>query len=168
MARAHLVEPGKIVGIYYTMKDEHGNVLDTTRKGGKPLAFLCGAGNVLPGLEKALRGKERNAFVDVTVEPAEAYGVVREDLIEVVPRATFSPELKLVQGARIHGRDRAGKPMSATIRALDDETVTLDRNHPMAGRALHFEVTVAGIRDPSSDERARRRPSDPGHTMRGR
>jgi len=103
---------GKVVGIYFTLKDPNGVVLDTNRRGGKPMPYLHGAGNILPGLERALEGKAKNDFVDVVLEPADAYGAKKPELIHKLERKVFPANVELKAGMRFNGKD----PQAACVR----------------------------------------------------
>ena len=146
------VAAGKVVGIYYTLKDDAGAVVDTNRRGGRPMSFLCGAGNVLPALEKALEGKRKNEFVAVTLPPEQGYGQPREDLKRRMPRANFQTGRELVPGMRLTGRDPEGRTRMALVLEVGETEVLIDENHPLAGQTLHFEVTVCGVRDATDEE----------------
>src|SRR5262245_20957343 len=99
------VTNGKVVGIYYTLKDDAGKVLDTNRKGGKPLAFLQGHGNILPALERALEGKQKNDFVAVTLEAVDGYGERKPEAVHKMPRSAFPPNVDVAPGMRFNGKD---------------------------------------------------------------
>ncbi|MEO0649896.1 MAG: peptidylprolyl isomerase [Planctomycetota bacterium] len=146
------VADGAVVGIYYTLKDEGGNVLDTNRKGGAPLAYLHGHKNIVPGLEKALTGAKKGEKVDAVVAPEDGYGQPSEDLLEQVPRSAFPPDAQVVEGAVFQGRQPNGQVFQARIAKVEGDEVTVDRNHPLAGQTLHFEVTVDGIREATEEE----------------
>jgi FKBP-type peptidyl-prolyl cis-trans isomerase SlyD len=148
-----VVSAGKVVGIYFTLKDSSGNVLDTNRRGGKPLPYLHGTGGLLPGLERALEGKRKNDFVDVTLSPEEGYGVPDPQRVRSVPRSSFPAGRELQPGMRFTARDGEGRTQMIRILEVGDEEVRVDENHPLAGQSLHFEVTIAGIRDATEEER---------------
>ncbi len=146
------VATGKIVGIYYTLKDGAGHVLDTNRKGGKPLAYLHGKSALLPAVEDGLNGKAKNDFVQLTLPPEKGYGVRNDDLIRQVERKLFPPGQELAPGMRMNRRLQDGRVAGAIILAVGDEHVTVDENHPLAGIELHFEITVCGVRDATAEE----------------
>jgi FKBP-type peptidyl-prolyl cis-trans isomerase SlyD len=159
---SHRVADGKVVGIYYTLKDPSGAVLDTNRRGGRPLAYLHGAGNILPALERALVGKQKDDEVRVEIPAAEGYGEKSPDAVRNMPRSAFPASAKVQPGARFQGQDPTGKPVSVLVTAVDGDTVTVDHNHPLAGVALHFEVTIAGVRAATAEEEKHRHPHGPG------
>lgn len=149
---SHTVAPGKIVGIYYTLKDDEGNVLDTNRKGGKPLAYLHGKGALLPAVEAGLEGKAKNDFVQLALDASQGYGERRADLIRQVERKLFPPSQALAPGMRMNRQLPDGRVAGAIILEVGDEHVTVDENHPLAGLALRFEITVCGVRDATAEE----------------
>jgi FKBP-type peptidyl-prolyl cis-trans isomerase SlyD len=158
------VSAGKVVGIYYTLKDDAGSVLDTNRKGGKPLAFLQGHGNILPALERALEGKSKNDFVSVTLEAADGYGEKKPEAVHKMPRGAFPPGVDLAPGMRFNGKDPEGRVHSVLVTEVGDDEVTVDENHPLAGVRLHFEVTIVGVRDSTGEEVEHGHPHGPdGH-----
>ena len=157
-----VVATGMVVGIYYTLKDSRGTVLDTNRKGGKPMPYLHGSGNILPGLERALEGKHKNDFVSVDLAPADGYGEKRADLVRALPRKSFPAELKLAPGQRLTGRDPDGRSRTILVMEVGEDEVKVDENHPLAGEALHFEVTIVGIREATEEERTHGHAHGPG------
>ena len=153
---------GRVVGIYYTLKDDEGTVLDTNRKGGEPLAYLHGAKNIVTGLENALAGKVKDDFVEVVVTPAEGYGERQEELVKPVERSSFPPEGEPQPGMMVHGQNEAGQHLQGVIVDVEEEHVTVDFNHPLAGQSLHFEVTITGVREATAEEVAHGHPHGPG------
>jgi FKBP-type peptidyl-prolyl cis-trans isomerase SlyD len=150
MSDALKVEDGQVVLMNYTLRVD-GEVLDTS-VGHEPLEFLQGAGNIIPGLEQELYGMGLGESKKVIVQPEEGYGVIDAEAFVEVPKNQFPPEIPLEVGVELQVTNEDGQPMSARIDAVDDETVTLDFNHPLAGKELHFEVTVVGMRDATDEE----------------
>jgi FKBP-type peptidyl-prolyl cis-trans isomerase SlyD len=155
------VAAGKIVGIYYTLKDASGAVLDTNRKGGKPLVFLHGGGQVLPALEAALAGKQKDDEVHVRLSAEQGYGAQKPELVKRVPRKAFPSGRKLEVGMHFTS-DEGGKTMPVTIQAFEGDEVVIDQNHPLAGQELFFEVTIAGVREPTDEEQKHGHAHGPG------
>ena len=156
------IAEGKVVGIYYTLKNDAGEVLDTNRKGGKPMAYLHGAGNILPGLERALLGKCKDDDVEVHLEPADAYGESNPEAIRQVPRSSFPEDMEITQGMRFTAQDASGRSLPVQVKSVEGEEITVDHNHPLAGQRLHFQVTVAGVREANEEERQHGHPHGPG------
>lgn len=146
------VVDGAVVAIYYTLKSADGEVVDSNRRGGKPLVFLQGKGQVLPAIEAALVGKKKDEHVVLELPPAQGYGERKEENVRKVPRSAFPPRTPLELGARFVLRDDQGRNVPALVVELDDEEVTVDHNHPLAGQTLFFDITVAGIREASAEE----------------
>ncbi|MFV8835611.1 peptidylprolyl isomerase [Aquisalimonas sp.] len=141
----------KVVAIDYTLKDDDGSVLDTS-EGKEPLAYLHGSGNIIPGLEKALEGKEEGEEVSVNIPPEEAYGERREDLTQVVPRNLFQGVDELQVGMQFQAQAEGGEQI-VTITGIEGDDVTVDANHPMAGVPLNFDVKVVEVRDATEEEK---------------
>jgi FKBP-type peptidyl-prolyl cis-trans isomerase SlyD len=146
----HVVGAGMAVAIYYTVKDETGAVVDST-KGRGPLAYLHGKGQIVRGLEAALEGKGKDAHLVVTVAPADAYGEHRPEGLFKVKRSAVPAHIKLEVGRILTMQGPQASAQNVRIHALESEEIVLDRNHPMAGRTLTFDVTIAGVR-PATDE----------------
>jgi FKBP-type peptidyl-prolyl cis-trans isomerase SlyD len=147
------IQEGKVAAIWYTLTDDAGKTLDSNRKGGTPLPFVVGAGNIIPGLEEGLMGKAKNDFLMVTVEAEKAYGQPDPERFQPIPKSSLPPEVKLVVGAQLTATaDTNGQAQVVRIHEIKEEEVVIDFNHPLAGKTLHFEVTVAGVRDASPEE----------------
>ncbi|WP_290651977.1 peptidylprolyl isomerase [Aquisalimonas sp.] len=141
----------KVVAIDYTLKDEEGSVLDTS-EGKEPLAYLHGSGNIIPGLEKALEGKNLGEEVSVHIPPEEAYGERRDDLTQVVPRSLFQGVDELQVGMQFQAQAEGGEQI-VTITGIDGDEITVDANHPMAGVPLNFDVKVVDVREATDEEK---------------
>ena len=139
----------KAVTFHYSLRDDEGTVLDSSA-GGDPLTYLHGEGNIVPGLEKALEGKQAGDEVKVSVPPGEGYGERSDDNIRNVPRRKL-PEGKLQPGRRVRLETNQG-PIAALVTAVKGDYVTVDANHPLAGMTLHFEVKVEAVRDATAEE----------------
>jgi FKBP-type peptidyl-prolyl cis-trans isomerase SlyD len=144
------IEKNRVVTLNYTLRDEQGTVIDSS-SGRAPLAYLHGKGNILPGLEEALAGKAEGDALDVTVAPERGYGPRDERLVQIVPRAKFGEVEGLAAGmqVRVHGQQGA---RIVTVVRVDRDFVTVDGNHPLAGRTLHFSVEVTGVRKATHEE----------------
>ena len=139
-----------VVTIDYTLTNEDGEEIDTSR-GGEPLTYLHGAGNIIPGLERALAGHSSGDELSVTVPAEDAYGLPDEDLVQKLPRGNFPPG-DITVGTQFRA-DGPGGPQVVTVVAVDDSSVTIDANHPLAGMALTFAVTVRDVRASTDEER---------------
>jgi FKBP-type peptidyl-prolyl cis-trans isomerase SlyD len=132
-----------VVTIHYTLTDAKGVVLDSSA-GEEPLSFVHGAGTMIPGLEKALLGKSPGESMKISVAPADGYGVRDEELVQKVPRKNFPVE-DVEVGMHFQTRSPNG-PRIITVLATDDENITVDANHPLAGATLNFDVQVLEVR----------------------
>lgn len=139
----------KVVTIDYKLTDEDGEVLDSSDEG-KPLRYLHGAGNLIEGLEDALEGKVAGDKVQVSLPPDRAYGARDEELVQDVPRQNF-PEGEVEVGMQFRAQGE-GESRIITVVAVDDEKVTIDANHPLAGMTLAFDVNVLDVRDATIEE----------------
>ncbi|MFL0798409.1 MAG: peptidylprolyl isomerase [Cellvibrionaceae bacterium] len=144
----------KVVTMQYTVKNSQGEVLDSSEQAGSPLVYLHGAQNVVPGLEAALNGKQAGDKMEVTLEPAEAYGERMDELIQEVPRSAFEgiAEKELTIGMRFNATTDSGHPLPVVIVEVSEENVTVDGNHPLAGVALSFDVEIEDVRDATEEE----------------
>lgn len=140
-----------VVSIDYTLSDDEGRTLDTSA-GREPLAYLHGAGNIVPGLEKALEGKEAGATIDVSVAPEEGYGQREAGLVRNVAVRKL-PEGRAQAGQRLRLHTSAG-PRIFTVKSVKGDYAQLDGNHPLAGQTLHFKVTIVSVREPTAEELA--------------
>lgn len=144
-----LIENRKVVTLEYTLTDEAGDILDSS-KGGDPLVYLHGEGNIIPGLEVALTGLDEGASLKVEVAAADGYGERDEDLLQTVPKDRLGEETIEV-GMQFQARGPDGPMMMTVVKVLQD-TVTLDANHQLAGKNLSFDVTVIAVRDATLEE----------------
>lgn len=140
----------KVVTVDYTLKDDQGQVLDTS-EGRGPLDYLHGVGGIVPGLERALEGHAAGDAVHVKVEPHEAYGARDESLVQPVPRAAFPPGQQINPGMQFQA-NAGGQTRIVTVVGVDNDQVRVDANHPLAGKNLNFDVTVRDVRDATPEE----------------
>lgn len=140
-----------VVSIDYTLKNDEGNVLDSS-EGAQPLAYLQGAANIIPGLERALLGKQAGDELEVSIEPEDAYGEYSVELVATLNRSMFQGVDVLEPGMQFHASAPDGGMQVVTIRDVDGDDVTVDGNHPLAGQRLHFQVKVVSVREASAEE----------------
>jgi len=157
------IEAGKVAAIWYTLTDEDGTVLDTNRKGGKPLPFLVGSGNIIVGLEEELLGKQKDDQLTVVVAPEKAYGEPDPERFQAVPKDSLPPEVPMEVGTQLTATaQEGGQAQIVRIHEITEDEVVVDFNHPLAGKPLTFEVTVVGVRDATEEEVAHGHPHGPG------
>lgn len=141
----------KVVTVHYKVVDvETATVIDSS-EGGEPMTYLHGAQNIIPGLENALEGKQVGDEFEVTVAPEDAYGDYSDERIQVVPVAAFEGVEQVEPGMAFTADTEQG-PVNLIVTEVTDTEVTVDANHPLAGKSLQFSVTVEAIRDASDEE----------------
>lgn len=139
-----------VVSIHYEVKDEDGVVVDSS-EGREPLVYLHGHRNIIPGLENALSGLTVGDDFDVVVAPEQAYGEHQEGLVQSVPKEAFQGVDKVEEGMVFTAQTENG-PLQVTVTQVADEQVTVDGNHPLAGKALSFKGSVTDVREASAEE----------------
>lgn len=151
----------KIFSIEYTVKNSKGEIVDSN-KGGAPLQFIEGKGEIIPGLEKEVVKMEKGEEKEIVVKANEAYGERNEEWVETLPREQFEG-IELQKGMTLYGQSPDGQTIAVTVVDFDDKNVTIDYNHPLAGEDLTFEVKVVDKRDATLEELA----GDEGHNCCG-
>lgn len=141
------------VAIDYKLTLASGEEVDSS-PAGEPLAFITGAGQIIPGLEKALMGKTAGDQSVIVVEAEDGYGPVDESMFQEIPREQFPDDCEIEPGMTFHAEGPHGPFMLSVTKVNDNDTVTVDLNHPLAGQQLHFDVKVVEVRQPSADELA--------------
>lgn len=139
----------KAVTIHYAVKNPAGEVLDKSSEE-QPLAFIFGRGMLIPGLEKALEGKTAGDTFATDVAAAEAYGERHDGLVQAVPREMFGDN-DVQPGMQFRASTDHGE-QSVLVVEVDDTTVTVDGNHPLAGIDLSFDVEVVDVREATAEE----------------
>ena len=138
-----IVEKGSKIKVEYTGSFEDGEVFDASEKHGEPLEFEAGAGMVVPGFDAAVIGMDVGEEKTVTLKPAEAYGEPHPNAVQKVPKDKFPAEAEV--GMMIGVPLPNGQQIPAKITAIDDKEVSIDMNHPMAGKVLVFKIKVVEI-----------------------
>ncbi len=151
MSEALEIADGRVGIIHYVLRDGDGNVLDAS-VGGEPLAYLAGAGNLIPGLEKELLGKKMGDQLKAEIAPADAYGELSEQEDVRVRKNELPKGRDYEVGQPIHAQGPDGNPFTLWITKMEGAWVWLT-NHPLAGKTLHFDVQVMGCREASADEK---------------
>lgn len=154
------ISESRVVLMHYTLTNTAGETLDSSR-GGEPLAFLHGSGNIIPGLEKALLGKKAGDALKVTVSPAEGYGERHPELVQQVPRRMFQGIRDIKPGMSFNAESAQG-PRQVVVTQVAGDMVTVDGNHPLAGETLHFDVEITEVRAATAEEMAHGHVHGPG------
>ena len=144
------IEKNRVVFLHYTLKGDDGTVIDSSN-GRQPMSYLHGKNNIIPGLEQALAGRSAGDKVEVSVAPEQGYGQRDDRLVQIVPRTKFEGAGELKPGMQI----RASGPQGArlvTIVRVERDFITVDANHPLAGRTLHFAVEITEVRKATHEE----------------
>ena len=148
-----LIGDNSVVRMHYTLTNPEGEVLDSS-SGSDPLAYLHGAGNIIPGLERELTGKVAGDTLTVVVAPEDGYGDVQQELFQVVPREAFQGIDTIEPGMNFQAQGEGGQVQSIVVAEVDGDEVTVDANHPLAGVQLHFDVEIVEVREASAEELA--------------
>jgi len=143
-----------MVSIHYTLRDRDGKLLDSTRTNGVPLQYLHGSGDMLPGLEEELDGKSVGEKLEIRLPPQRAFGLVDPSLKQIVPIELFEGTELQVGTVLNSGSDNY---QIRTVTEINGNQVTLDANHPMAGKILYFDVEVMAVRRATMEEIAQSR-----------
>jgi len=147
------IDEKKYVAIDYTLTLATGEEIDSSPEG-QPFGFIIGAGQVIPGLEKGLMGKVSGDQSRIVIDPADGYGMVNENLFQEIPRSQFPDDCTIEPGMTFQAQGPHGQVMLTVKQVNDNETVTIDLNHPLAGQELHFDVKVVEVREPNAAEMA--------------
>lgn len=139
-----------VVSFNYVLKGESGDLLDQSDS--NPLSYLHGAGTLIPGLEKALEGKTSGDSFNVTLAVDDAYGQVRPQLIQNVPKAMFKGVETLEPGMEFETKGKDDQVMLVRIEKVEDEEVTINGNHLLAGKILIFDVDIVDVREATEEE----------------
>lgn len=146
-----MIEDKKVVEINFVLKNSQGEELDKSDEN-KPLVYLHGTQQIVPGLEKELVGLQVGDKKNVEVPPAQGYGEVDTKLHIKTERSFFPKDVNLVKGMDFSEDTGEGKNQKFTVIKLEGDHVFLDGNHPLAGQTLHFNVEVVAIRDATAEE----------------
>ena len=144
------VTDGQVVSMEYTLRVD-GKVIDSSA-GGDPLEYLHGAANIIPGLEREMEGMAVGESKNVIVSSEDGYGEMDEEAFLEAPRSEFPADMPINPGVEMELTGPDGHPMYARVESVKDETVVLNMNHPLAGKELHFDVKVVGVRDATDEE----------------
>lgn len=140
-----------VVSIHYTLTDNDGNVIDSS-SGRDPLKYLHGAGNIIPGLERELVDCQAGEEKNVVVQPADGYGEVNDELIQKLPKDMFSGIDKIEVGMEFRAQGPGGQEQPVVVKKVEDDGITIDANHALAGVVLNFAVSVENVREATEEE----------------
>ncbi|MCF8111221.1 MAG: peptidylprolyl isomerase [Desulfobacteraceae bacterium] len=137
-------QKGDTVKIHYKGKLDDGSVFDSS-DGRDPLEFKIGDGNIIPGVEEAVLGMEPEQTKEATIPPEKAYGEYRDEMVIEVERTQFPEHINPELGQQLELKQSEGQNIVVTVTNVAEEKVTLDANHPLAGKDLTFEITLQEI-----------------------
>ncbi len=143
------IEANQIVSIQYEVKD--GDKVVDSNMGGAPLVFMFGKGQIIPGLESGIENMQVGEKADVLVKPADAYGEYNAEATQAVPADQFAG-IDLELGMTLYGQGEDGATVQVVVKEIGADNVTIDFNHPLAGKDLMFSVAINDIRDASPEE----------------
>ena len=135
---------GSKVKVHYTGKLDDGTVFDSSRER-SPFEFTLGTGSVIPGFEKGVMGMKTGESKTVTISPEDAYGQKRDELIADVKKSQFPPDITPTVGQQLQMQQPDGRPLNVMVTHIEGEEVTLDANHPLAGKTLTFEIELVEV-----------------------
>ncbi|HED16085.1 MAG TPA: peptidylprolyl isomerase [Gammaproteobacteria bacterium] len=144
------ITDNKVVTLDYTLKDDAGKIIDQSENA--EFVYLHGARNIIPGLENALAGKTAGIELDVTVAPADGYGERDESMLQVVSKDMFESADQITVGQQFHAQGPDEEVVTITVMEINDDQITIDGNHPLAGVQLSFAVSIIDVRDASDEE----------------
>ena len=144
------IEKDRVVRFHYAVAETGAESVENSKDGGKPLAILFGHGQIIPGLEKAMDGREAGDSFKTSVPTAEAYGEKRDGMSQRVPKKHFAGQ-KLEAGMQVVLQTKFG-PRAVTIEKVGMSVVDVDLNHPMAGKDLDFDIEIVEVREASAEE----------------
>lgn len=138
------VEKGNKVKVEYEGSFEDGTIFDSSNKDGTqhPLEFEAGAGKVIKGFDEAVIGMEKGEEKEITIQPAEAYGDPNPELVKKFPRTSLPKDQEPKEGMMLVMKAQTGQQIPARITKVEENEVTIDLNHPLAGKVLKFKIKV--------------------------
>jgi len=137
-----MIKQGNKVKVHYVGKLEDGEIFDSS-EGREPIEFEVGTNDVIKGFEDAVLGLKVGDKTTIKIQPEEGYGMVREDLIMSVPKDQVPEGVEV--GVQLQGLGQNGQPFNVTVKEINEDSVLLDANHPLAGQVMEFEIDVVEV-----------------------
>ena len=137
-----LVQKGDTISVHYTGRLSDGEIFDSS-EGRDPLKFTVGAGQMIPGFDDAVVGMAQGEKKTVSIDPDQAYGQRNDESLFDFPRSNVPEGMQIEEGMQVYMQDNAGNPVPATIVAISEDTIKMDCNHPLAGKTLEFDISIA-------------------------
>ncbi len=150
------IDEDRVVGLHYRLMNGFGELIDGSQ-GDLPLVYMHNTNALLPSLERELTGHRAGDALEVTIYPEDGYGYPDESLVQQWPieavRERLPKDMPLIIGQRLKAQGSDDDSKLVTVTAINEDTVEMDANHPLAGQVLHFEISVVLVREPSDKER---------------
>ena len=156
------IEDKKVVAFHYTLTNDEGETLDTSRERGEPMLYLHGASNIIPGLEKAMAGRQAGDSFEVSVPPEEGYGERREANVQRLALKKLGVKPNQLQPGMILNLQTNQGPAQVTVLKVGRFNVDVDANHPLSGHTLNFDVEIVEVRDATEEEQQHGHAHGPG------
>lgn len=149
-----VIGPNMVVTMDYELRVDgfDGELVESSRERGIPISFIYGKGMVIPRLEEAIANKKAGDVVQVEVPPNEAYGERNEEAVQKIPREAIPPHIELREGLLLVMQTPQGEEIGMKVLDFDEESVTVDLNHPLAGKTLYFTLFIKEVREASAEE----------------
>lgn len=144
MGKKTIAKEGREVQVHYKGTFDDGTVFDSSYERGESIGFTVGAGEMIPGFDKAVKGMKIGETKKVTIEPSDAYGEHNPDGVQAVPKESFPEDFEFEKGLVIEGNVE-DQPVRGVINEVRDDFVVVDFNHPMAGRSLNFDIELMEV-----------------------
>jgi len=145
------VSAHKVVSIHYTLTDNAGTVLDSS-SGREPLIYIQGLGHLIPGMEEGIEGRTIGEKLNLKIAPEKGYGVRNDEFVQQVPKTAFGDQ-EIQPGMQFEAGTEE-QLYIVTVTAIEDDMITVDGNHPLAGVELNFDVEIISVREATGDELA--------------
>ena len=144
------ISKNSVVTLNYILKNDQGETLDESQD--NSFLYLHGAGGIISGLEGQLEGKSAGDSFSAHIEPADGYGERDDSMVQIVPRDMFDKEHPIEEGLQFHAESPEGDMLTVTVTNIEEDDITVDGNHPLAGIALNFDIKIADVREASVEE----------------
>jgi FKBP-type peptidyl-prolyl cis-trans isomerase SlyD len=145
------LKSNQVVTMNFTLKDDNGNILDST-KGNEPFSFISGTNQILPKLEEKVGEMLIGSKMDVILDPEDGYGIYDDGAVKIINRSEFPEDIELDKGMGFLAKSPQGKDVQFFIKEVEGDNITVDFNHPLAGKNLHFDLELLNLRDATREE----------------
>jgi len=145
MGKKRKAVKGRTVNVHYVGTLDDGTLFDSSKARGEPITFEVGGGQMITGFDKAVDGMKIGETKSVTLAPEEGYGDFNPNAFQVVPADVFTEDFRPEVGQMVQGTSATGEVFTARVHNMEEGAVTLDFNHPMAGKNLNFEIELVSV-----------------------